>query len=252
MEKVTAGKIRSSKSKIRINSQLSKISMLTAYDYSFAKIIDEAGVDIILVGDSLGNVVLGYEDTLSVTMDDMVRHTAAVTRGVKRALVVADIPVGAVSVANARRLIEAGAEAVKIEGVEEIKEIKEILAAGIPVMGHVGYLPQKVKEYGGVKRQSSPKIIEDAKELEQAGVFSLVIELTDHDLARQVTEAVSIPVIGCGAGASTDGQVLVSYDILGLYPNSPKFAKKYVDLSATIKQAVRSFIEEISPRSSDG
>ncbi|MFC1510840.1 3-methyl-2-oxobutanoate hydroxymethyltransferase [Candidatus Margulisiibacteriota bacterium] len=245
MEKITASKVAKSKVQGR------KLSMLTAYDYSLAKILDEAGLDIILVGDSLGNVILGYENTLPVTMADMIHHTKAVSRGVKRALLVADMPVGAMekAVENAKALVSAGAEAVKVEGVEEIGAITAIIKKGIPVMGHLGFLPQKVKELGGYKVQRSPKIVDEARQLEEAGVFSVVLEMVPEDLAAQVTQAVKIPTIGCGAGPYCDGQVLVSYDMLGLYPNAPKFAKKYVDLRAIISKAVREFM---GARSSTG
>lgn len=219
-----------------------KLNMLTAYDYSLAKILDETAIDIILVGDSLGNVILGYENTLPVTMTDMVHHTKAVARGVKRAMVVADMPYRSVSLKNAQRLIKTGAQGVKIEGIEDIKVIKEIIKSGIPVMGHLGFLPQKVKELGGYKIQRDPKIIQEAKLLEKIGVFAIVLELIPPELAKQVTKAVKVPTIGCGAGLDCDGQVLVTYDLLGLYPKSPKFAKQYVDLSKIIKTAVQEFI----------
>lgn len=223
---------------------MKKISMLTAYDYSLARILDETAVDIILVGDSLGNVILGYENTLSVTMADMVHHTTAVARGVRRARLIADLPYRAVSLANAKRLIKAGAQGVKIEGIEDIKVIREIIKAGIPVMGHLGFLPQKVRELGGYKIQRDPKIIDEAKLLEKAGVFAIVLELIPAELAKKVTKAVKVPTIGIGAGKDCDGQVLVTYDMLGLYPKAPKFAKKYVDLSRSIKGAVARFIAE--------
>jgi len=221
-----------------------QISMLTAYDYSFAKIFDEAGVDILLVGDSLGNVVLGYETTREVTMADMVHHTKAVARGTKRALVVADMPFGAMknAVANAKELVKAGAEAVKIEGIKEIKGIKGIIKNNIPVMGHLGVLPQTAKEY---KVQHSREIIEQAKILEQAGVFAIVLELVDPEIAKQVTRAVKIPTIGIYSGPHCDGQVLVSYDMLGLYPKAPKQVKKYVDLKTEIEKAVKKFIKSL-------
>lgn len=218
--------------------------MLTAYDYSLAAILDQTAVDIILVGDSLGNVILGYDNTLPVTMADMIHHTKAVARGVKRAMLVADIPYRALSLANARRLVKAGARGVKVEGIEGIKEIRTIVKAGIPVMGHLGFLPQKVKEYGGYKIQRDPGIIAEAKLLEKAGVFAIVLEMVPPELAKQVTRAVKIPTIGIGAGKDCGGQVLVTYDLLGLYPKAPKFAKKYVDLAGAIKRAVARFIAE--------
>lgn len=227
-----------------------KITMLTAYDYPLARILDECGIDIILVGDSLGNVILGYENTLPVTMEDMIHHTRAVRRGVKRSLLIADLPYQSYdepkkALRNAQRLIEAGAEGVKPEGIDYLDSIKEIIKVGIPVMGHLGFLPQKVKELGGYKVQRSPKIIEEAKILEKAGVFAIVLEMVPDELAKEVTESVKVPTIGIGAGPYTDGQVLVTYDMLGLYPHPPKFAKKYVDLEKEIKKAVGKFIDEV-------
>ncbi|MEA3494366.1 MAG: 3-methyl-2-oxobutanoate hydroxymethyltransferase [Candidatus Margulisiibacteriota bacterium] len=218
-----------------------KISMLTAYDYPFAKILDEAGVDIILVGDSLGNVVLGYKDTRSVTMDDMVHHTKAVARGVERALVVADIPYRSVSVRNAKLLIKAGAKAVKVEG---IKGVKRIVKAGIPVMGHLGYLPQTMRK-PKIKRSAS--VIKQAKELEAAGVFAIVLEMVDPKIAKEVTKTVNAPTIGIGSGRDCDGQVLVTYDILGLTDWAPSFAKRNVDLKKAAGSAIREFIKDLRP-----
>jgi 3-methyl-2-oxobutanoate hydroxymethyltransferase len=239
MEKITIRQLQTSKSKHQ------KISMLTAYDYSFAKILDEAGVDIILVGDSLGNVVLGQADTHSVTMEDMLHHTRAAAQGVKRALLIADMPFGSMknAIANARKLMQAGAEGVKIEGVKDIEGIKAIIKQGIPVMGHLGVLPQTAKEY---KIQRSPEIVEQAKLLEQAGVFAIVLELVDPALAKEITKTVKVPTIGIGSGPDCDGQVLVTYDMLGLYPNVPKHAKKYVDLTAEIKKAIQQFVYEVA------
>jgi 3-methyl-2-oxobutanoate hydroxymethyltransferase len=219
-----------------------RLNMLTAYDYSLAKILDETAIDIILVGDSLGNVILGYDNTLPVTMADMIHHTKAVARGVKRAMVIADMPYRSVNLKNAQRLIKAGAHGVKIEGISEIRVIKQIIKSGIRVMGHLGFLPQKVKELGGYKIQHDPKIIKEAKQLEKAGVFAIVLELIPPELAKRVTKAVKVPTIGCGAGPFCDGQVLVTYDLLGLYPKPPKFAKRYVDLKSLIKRAVAKFI----------
>ncbi|MFH1542537.1 MAG: 3-methyl-2-oxobutanoate hydroxymethyltransferase [bacterium] len=236
MAKVTPREIQTSKSQHR------KLSMLTAYDYSFAKILDEAGLDMILVGDSLGNVVMGDDNTHGVTMADMVHHTKAVCRGVERALVVADMPFGAMKnpVENAQALISAGAEAVKVEGMV-IVGIKEIVALGIPVMGHLGLLPQTAIEY---KKQKSPEIVEQAKALEQAGVFAIVLEMVPDDLAAEVTKSVKVPTIGCGAGDKCDGKVVVLYDLLGLYPKAPSFVKKQADLQSIITQAVKKFMLE--------
>lgn len=238
MEKVTTVKLQTSKSKHQ------KIAMLTAYDYPFAKILDEAGIDIVLVGDSLGNVVLGQADTHSVTMEDMLHHTRAAAQGVQRALLVADMPFGAMlyAKANAQALIRAGAEGVKVEGVDEIEAIKSIIDSGVPVMGHLGCLPQKAREY---KIQRSPEIVEQAQSLEKAGVFAIVLELVDPALAKEVTKMVKIPTIGIGSGTDCDGQVLVTYDMLGLYPKAPKHAKKYIDLTKEIKRAVQDFVRDL-------
>ena len=216
------------------------ICMLTAYDYPMAKILDEAGVDIVLVGDSLGNVVLGYKSTRSVTLEDMLHHTGAVARGVKCALVVADIPFKALSLKNAKKLIKAGAQAVKIEGVKGIKEIKKIIKAKIPVMGHIGHLPQTMPK---AKIHSDKALIKQAKDLEKAGVFALVLEMVDKDLAKEITASIKIPTIGIGSGFACNGQVLVTYDLIGLSDWSPKFAPKFVDLKTIIKGAVKKFIE---------
>ena len=227
MEKITTRKIRNPKSEIR---------MLTAYDYPMAKILDGAGIDIILVGDSLGNVVLGYKNTRAVTMDDMVHHTKAVARGVKRALVVADMPYRSVSVKNAKRLIKAGAKAVKIEG---FKGVRAVVNAGIPVMGHLGYLPQTMAK---PKIQRSAKLVEQAKILEAAGVFAITLEMVEPKLAKKITEAVAVPTIGIGSGPSCDGQVLVSYDLLGLSDWTPVFAKPKVNLKKIIAKTVKEWV----------
>jgi 3-methyl-2-oxobutanoate hydroxymethyltransferase len=218
----------------KVNSQ--KISMLTAYDYPFAKILDEAGVDIILVGDSLGNVVLGYKDTRSVTMDDMFHHTKAVARGVKRSLVVADIPYRSLSVKNAKRLVKAGAKAVKIEG---LKGVKTIVKAGIPVMGHLGYLPQTMRK---PKVQKSKKLIGEAIKLEEAGAFAIVLEMVDKKLSKAITAAVNIPTIGIGSGPHCDGQVLVTHDLIGLSDWSPKFVKSKANLKKAAALAIKKWM----------
>lgn len=224
-----------------------RISMLTAYDYPFAKILDEAGVDIILVGDSLGNVILGYENTLPVTMQDMIHHTKAVAKGVDRALVIADMPNKSTAtpqkaLKNAKELIKAGADGVKIEGIADLKSIQKIIKAGIPVMGHLGFTPQKVKELGGYKIQRSPKIIDQAKKLEEIGVFAIVLEMVPPDLAKKVTTAIKIPTIGIGAGSDCDGQVLVTHDILGLTDKAPSFAKQRVNLRKIISCAIKEWM----------
>lgn len=236
-----------------------KISMLTAYDYSMAKLIDEAGVDSILVGDSLGMVVLGYENTLQVTVDDIIHHTKAVTRGAKRALVIADMPFLSYhvsvedSVRNAGRLIQEGnAHAVKLEGgAEVIDKVEAIVKAQIPVIGHLGLTPQSVNVMGGFKVQGkdeaqAKKIIEDAKLLEKAGAFAIVLECVPEKLAKIVTESVSIPTIGIGAGKDCDGQVLVTQDMLGMFSDFiPKFVKKYSEVGISIKDGVKGYIQEM-------
>ncbi len=228
----------------KVTSQ--KILMLTAYDYQFAKILDECGVDIILVGDSLGNVVLGYKNTQSVTMDDMIHHTKAVARGVKKSLVLADIPYKALSLKNAKKLIKAGAGGVKTEGIKGIKVIKDIIKAGIPVMGHLGHLPQTMRK---AKIHCEKKLVNQAKKLEKAGVFAVVLEMVDKDLAQKITKAVKIPTIGIGSGPDCNGQVLVTYDLIGLSDWSPGFVKPIISLRRQIKKAVKKWA---GPRSSDG
>jgi 3-methyl-2-oxobutanoate hydroxymethyltransferase len=214
MEKITVQKLRIT------NYELRKLVMLTAYDHPFATILDEAGVDIVLVGDSLGNVALGYKNTLPVTMEEMVIHTKAVARGVKRALLVADLPFGSYqqndeqAVANSIKLVKAGAEAVKLEGTGYLSAIKKIIKAGIPVMGHLGFTPQAVNLLGarvqGRGAKEAKKILGEAKALETAGCFAIVLELIPDELAAKITKAVKIPTIGIGAGQRTDGQVLVT------------------------------------------
>lgn len=236
-----------------------KITMLTSYDYSTAKLIDEAGVNTILVGDSLGTVILGYEDTLPVTMEDMIHHTRAVTRGAKNALVIADMPFMSYqtsvcdAVKNAGRLIkEGGAQAVKLEGGAAVKEqIKAIVNASIPVVGHIGLTPQSINAFGGFKVQgkseeSARKIIEDAKIIEEAGAFMLVMECVPERLAKIITESVNIPTIGIGAGKYCDGQVLVYQDMLGMFTDFvPKFVKKYADVGEIMKNAFSEYIKEV-------
>lgn len=236
-----------------------KLSMLTAYDYSMAKLIDGAGVDAILVGDSLGMVMLGYEDTLSVTMEDMIHHTAAVTRGAANALVVADMPFMSYqtsvydAVVNAGRLMKEGrAQAVKLEGGMQFEEhIRAIVNASIPVMGHVGMTPQSVNVFGGFKVQgkseeAANKLIEDAMAVERAGAFAVVLECVPAALAELVSRKLTIPTIGIGAGAGCDGQVLVNQDMLGMFTDFvPKFVKQFANAGGVIEQAVRSYIAEV-------
>ncbi len=236
-----------------------KISMLTAYDYSTAKILDEAGVDSLLVGDSLGMVMLGYENTLQVTMEDMIHHCKAVARGTERAMIIGDMPFLSYhvsveeSVRNAGRLIQEGnAHAVKLEGGEDIiDKVKAIIKAQIPVIGHLGLTPQSVNMFGGFKVQGksekqAKKIIEDALLLQEAGVFAIVLECVPEKLSKIITEKLDIPTIGIGAGKHCDGQVLVTQDMLGMYKNfTPKFVKQYADLSESIEAGVKMYIEEM-------
>ncbi len=237
-----------------------KISMLTAYDYSTASLMDAAGVNAILVGDSLGNVMLGYEDTVSVTMEDMIHHGAAVARGAKNAMVVIDMPFMSYqtsvydAVVNAGRLMKEGrANAVKLEGgVAVAPQIKAIVDAGIPVVGHIGLTPQSINAFGGHKVQgktieAAKKLLEDAKAVEAAGAFSVVIEGVPAALAKLVTEKLSIPTIGIGAGSDCDGQVLVYQDMLGMYSDfTPKFVKKFANVGEVMKGAFAQYIEEIN------
>jgi 3-methyl-2-oxobutanoate hydroxymethyltransferase len=236
-----------------------KIVAITAYDFPMAQIMDRAGVDILLVGDSLGMVVLGHATTLPVTLDAMVHHTAAVSRGASRALVVADMPflTGQLCVAetvrNAGRLMsEGGAAAVKIEGGEPVTEnVRRLVEIGIPVMGHLGLLPQSVHQAGGYRKQArqqeaADKLIDDARILEEAGAFAIVLESIPDEVAHSVTASLSIPTIGIGAGPGCDGQVLVSYDMLGLSQGTvPPFVKRYADLDAVISQAVTEYAADV-------
>ena len=238
------------------------ITMLTAYDFPLASIIDEAGVDMILVGDSVGMVVLGYENTLPVTMDDMLHHCKAVARGTKYAFLVGDMPFMSYQVSpeeairNAGRFIKEGnCDAVKLEGgIEVIDQIKAILKAGIPVMSHIGLTPQSATQLGGFKVQgktavSAEKIIDDAIGLEKVGCFGIILECIPDKISKIITSKVKIPTIGIGAGIHCDGQVLVTHDILGLYKKfTPKFAKKYADVFLQIKKAAEQYKAEVEER----
>jgi 3-methyl-2-oxobutanoate hydroxymethyltransferase len=239
-----------------------KISMLTAYDATMARLFDQAGVDVLLVGDSLGMVILGVEDTLGVTMDDMIRHTRAVRRGARRALVVADMPFMSYqtsiedAVRNAGRLLqEGGAMAVKLEGgLPILGTVERLIALGIPVIGHLGLLPQSVHQLGGFKRQAtSPearrRLLEDARLLEKAGAQAVVLECIPPDLAEEATAMLTIPTIGIGSGPMCDGQVLVSYDLLGLTSEAPPFAKKYAQLGQLVLDAARQFTADVKASS---
>ncbi|MEQ7302496.1 3-methyl-2-oxobutanoate hydroxymethyltransferase [Enterococcus avium] len=236
-----------------------KISMLTAYDYSTAKLMDQAGINSLLVGDSLGMVMLGYEDTLSVTMEDMIHHSRSVANGAQNALVVTDLPFMSYhisipdAVANAGRLIKEGhAAAVKLEGGEAFSEtIQAITRASIPVMGHIGLTPQSIHAFGGFKVQgktieAAQKILQDALAVEKAGAFAIVLEAIPADLAALITKKLTIPTIGIGAGNQTDGQVLVYQDMLGMYGEmQPKFVKRYADLGAEMNSAIQHYKTEI-------
>jgi len=236
-----------------------KIAMLTAYDFTMARLLDRAGIDVILVGDSLGMVVLGYETTLPVTLDMMIHHTRAVSRGAKRALIVADMPFLTFQLSieeamrNAGRLIqEGGAAAVKIEGGRQIVDTaKRLVDIGVPVMGHLGLTPQSVHQLGGFRPQGrdsegAEKLMKDAQALEKAGVFGIVLESIPSDLAGRVSASLKIPTIGIGAGTLCDGQVLVSYDALGLSDGPiPPFAKQYAQLAETILSTARAYIEDV-------
>jgi 3-methyl-2-oxobutanoate hydroxymethyltransferase len=237
-----------------------KIAMLTAYDYPTARFLDEAGVPILLVGDSLGMVVLGYDSTLPVTMADMIHHTKAVVRGSQRAHVVADMPFMSYqagpeeALRNAGRLMqEAGAQSVKLEGGKTVAEtVRRLVEAGIPVMGHIGLTPQSLHQFGGYKVQgktpaAAVKLLNDAQALDEAGAYAIVLETIPAPLAKLITERVSIPTIGIGAGPDCDGQVQVLHDMLGLYPDFvPKHAKQYTQLAEEVARAVREYMAEVA------
>ena len=236
-----------------------KISMLTAYDYSTAKLMDEAGINGILVGDSLGMVMLGYEDTLPVTMEDMIHHTAAVCRGAKNTLVVGDMPFMSYQVSveeavyNAGRLMKEGrCQAVKLEGGASVcPQIRAITNASIPVMAHIGLTPQSINAFGGFKVQgkseeAAKKLLEDAKSVEEAGAFAVVLECVPAKLAELISKSISIPTIDIGAGAGCDGQILVYQDMLGLFSDfTPKFVKKYANVGEMMTQAFRDYIADV-------
>src|SRR5690606_33254868 len=236
-----------------------KISMLTAYDYSMAKIVDASGVDVILVGDSASNVMAGHETTLPITLDQMIYHAASVVRAVKRALVVVDLPFGTyqsdprTALHSAIRIMkESGAHAIKMEGGKEIKDgIKKILGAGVPVMGHLGLTPQSIYKFGtytvrAKEDAEAAKLIEDAKMLEKIGCFAIVLEKIPATLAKQVAESVSIPVIGIGAGSGVDGQVLVIHDMIGMtHEFNPRFLRRYLNLYEEMTQAIGQYVEDV-------
>jgi 3-methyl-2-oxobutanoate hydroxymethyltransferase len=235
-----------------------KITMLTAYDAAFARLLDRSGVDMLLVGDTLGMVVLGYENTLSVAMDDMVRHTQAVHRGASRALIVADLPFLSYhtstpdAVRNAGRLLQAGAGAVKLEGGQVmVPTVERLVSIGIPVVGHLGLLPQSMHQLGGFRRQATrpeeqERLLADANLLQEAGAFAIVLECIPDEVAERVTAQLKIPTIGIGSGPHCDGQVLVSYDLLGLSGGViPPFVKQYASLAETVVDAAQAFSNEV-------
>ena len=243
----------------KMKEQGEKISMITSYDYSMASIVDGAGIDIILVGDSAANVMAGHKTTLPITLDQMIYHASSVVRGVERAFVVCDMPFGTyqgdpiTALHSAVRIMkESGADGVKLEGGEEIIDsVKKILTAGIPVMGHLGLTPQSVHQLGGYSVQAkeeaaAEKLIADAKLLEEAGCFAVVLEKIPAALAKRVSEALTIPTIGIGAGAGTDGQVLVVHDMLGINKGfSPKFLRRYANLHDIMTEAVEHYIADV-------
>lgn len=259
MKKITAPDITALKGQ-------RKISMVTAYDYPSGQIVDAAEVDMILVGDSLGMVVLGYEDTLSVTMDDMLHHAAAVSRGAKRALIVGDLPFMSyqpsvqMAVENAGKFLSrTGARAVKLEGgFPFLEHVRAIIDSGVPVQGHIGLTPQHVARFGGFKAQgknarSAAALVDEALALEAAGCFSIVLEAVPHEVAQEITARLSIPTIGIGAGPDTDGQVLVYHDILGLFDRFvPMFVKKFAQLRGESIDAVKRYIAEVTDGSFPG
>ncbi|MBN2398550.1 MAG: 3-methyl-2-oxobutanoate hydroxymethyltransferase [Deltaproteobacteria bacterium] len=244
---------------LKMKREGKKISMLTAYDYSTAVLVDGAGVDMILVGDSLGMVVLGYDSTLPVTMEDMLHHTKAVSRAAQRAMVIGDMPFMSYqasteeAVKNAGRFMqEAGAHGVKLEGGQEVAEtVRKITASGIPLVGHLGLTPQSVHQLGGYRVQgkddkTARKLMEDARALEEAGAFSVVLECVPAKLAGEISRTLTIPTIGIGAGVECDGQVLVVNDMLGMFEKfTPKFVKKYAELNTEIRAAVGRYVDEV-------
>jgi 3-methyl-2-oxobutanoate hydroxymethyltransferase len=257
--KVTVPELLQRKNLTADSPNQKKITCLTAYDYPTARLMDEAGVDIVLVGDSVGMVMLGYDSTLPLTLDEALHHTKAVRRGVRRALLVADMPYGSYhgdlndSLRNAMRFVkEAGAEAVKIEGGERRLElISRLTEAEIPVMGHVGLTPQSINTLGGYRVQgktpaTAEQVLRDARSVEAAGAFAIVLEAMPRELGAEITRSVRIPTIGIGAGPDCDGQVLVLHDMLGLtFQEPPKFARRYANVGETISQAVRQYCEDV-------
>ncbi len=248
------------KSLIDMKNNNEKISMLTAYDYTMAKIVDSAGVDVVLVGDSASNVMAGHETTVPITLDQMIYHASSVVRAVKRSLVVVDMPFGSYqsdskeALRSAIRILkESGAHAIKLEGGKEVKDsIKKILQAGIPVMGHLGLTPQSIYKFGtytvrAKEEEEAERLINDAKFLEKIGCFSIVLEKIPANLAKQVSESVSIPTIGIGAGAGVDGQVLVTHDMIGMTPPTfqPRFLRRYLNLHEEMTNAFKTYVDDV-------
>ena len=247
------------KSVVEMKANSEKISMLTAYDYTFAKLLDSAGIDVLLVGDSASNVMAGHETTLPITLDQMIYHASSVIRGVTRALVVVDLPFGTYqsdpkkALRSATRIMkESGAHAIKLEGgKEEAESIRRIVNAGIPVMGHLGLTPQSIHQFGGFglrakEEAEAQKLKEDAKLLEQLGCFAIVLEKIPAKLAEEVAKSVRVPIIGIGAGSAVDGQVLVMQDMLGMNNEfQPRFLRKYANLQEVITKAVSHYIEDV-------
>ncbi|MEA2574518.1 MAG: 3-methyl-2-oxobutanoate hydroxymethyltransferase [Chloroflexia bacterium] len=251
-ERMTTTKFRAMKARGE------KITMMTAYDYSTARLVDAAGIDAILVGDSLGQVMLGYDSTVPVTMDDMVHHTKAVVRGAQRALVIGDLPFMSYhlsveqALSNAARFMqEAGARAVKLEGASVTAAVERMVAAGIPVMGHLGLTPQSINVIGrhriqGKTREAAAAILRDALRLEEAGVFAIVLETVPAPLAAVISRRLTVPTIGIGAGAGCDGQVQIVHDLLGWYPDfTPKHARKYANLAEILPEAFKQYIQDV-------
>ncbi|MBI5417076.1 3-methyl-2-oxobutanoate hydroxymethyltransferase [Candidatus Poribacteria bacterium] len=250
---------------IKMKQEKKKITMLTAYDYPMSVILNEVEIDIILVGDSLGMVVLGYENTLPVTVDDVVYHTKAVARGNKTSMLVADMPFLSYkisipdAISNAGKMIQiGGAHGVKIEGGAEVCDIvKAMISADIPVMGHIGVTPQAIHQAGyrlkGKNSEEAQKLLTDAKELEKAGVFAIVIEKIPQEIAKEITDSIKIPTIGIGAGVFCDGQVLVTHDVLGMFDKfTPKFSKKYIDMKSMIKGAFEKYKKDVEEQKFPG
>ncbi|CAM1359633.1 3-methyl-2-oxobutanoate hydroxymethyltransferase [Tenacibaculum sediminilitoris] len=247
------------KSLVEMKANREKISMLTAYDYTMAKIVDGAGIDVILVGDSASNVMAGHETTLPITLDQMIYHASSVVRGIDRCLVVVDLPFGSYqsdpkeALRSAIRIMkESGAHSIKLEGGKEVKDsIKRILNAGIPVMGHLGLTPQSIYKFGtytvrAKEEEEAEKLIQDALMLERIGCFAIVLEKVPAKLAQKVAEALTIPVIGIGAGAGVDGQVLVTHDMLGMtHEFNPRFLRRYLDLYTEMTKAFEQYITDV-------